>query len=304
MKKLSDLVYYQETLNKLSTTNTIRLVNAELEQFIYLTKSSDLISNLSAINHSLEEFNETFVKIKQDLKLTIEQEEKPLFQLSYQLHEEFPKFLPDHILDLRLNVHEEVKDIIRTRLKFYVGWQHAAMFIRPAKENFITQLLSAEPLYVLDHSYDLLAPTIDSFNDVYKNRVRQYTIDDINNQVYFEHIPDGQFGICVAFMYFDFKPLQVIKQYFIELYQKLKPGGTLAITFNNCDYAGAVKYAEVGWRCYTPGYLVKELAHSAGFEINYEWHEPQGAITWIELRKPGVLTSTRGGQILARIMPK
>ena len=304
MTKLSDLVNYKHELDKLSTVPAQVFTNSELEKLTHLTNSDTLTENLNSVKQAFYEFDDTVKRIKLDLKLAIEEAERPWFQESYRLYEqEICKQSTDHILNVCLNTHEIVKDTIRQRLNHYVNWQHAAMFIRPGREDFIKSVLSSEPLYILDRSYELLAPTVDTFNEIYKNRVRQYIIDDINN-VFLDKIPNNQIALCVAYMYFDYTPFEVLKKYFTELYQKLKPGGVLAFTFNDCDYIGAVKLVEMHFRCYTPGYLVKELAQSLGFEITYDWHEPDGAITWLELKKPGTLTSIKGGQILAKISPK
>ena len=303
MKKLSELISYKNQLNALSLREAQVFTNAEIEKYTYLTNSNELEDNLKFINIAFDNFNTAVDKIKHDLKLEIEEAERPWLQASYKLYENFRLYSNEDILNQRLYVHNNVKDLIRSRLTHYINWQHAAMFIRPGQEDFIKSILSAEPLYILDHNYDLLAPTVNNFNEIYKNRVRQCTIDDTND-IFLDKIPNGQIALCVAYMYFDYKPFEVLKQYFAEIYQKLKPGGALAFTFNDCDYDGAVKYVEMNYRCYTPGYLVKELAQSLGFEIKYEWHEPDGAITWLELKKPGELTSLKGGQILAKILPK
>ena len=75
------------------------------------------------------------------------------------------------------------------------------------------------------------------------------------------------------------------------------------MTFNDCDRAKAVMLVEHHYCCYTPGYLVRELAQSLGYEIAFAWND-QGPTTWLELRRPGERPSLRGGQALAKILPK
>jgi SAM-dependent methyltransferase len=305
MKKLSELVNYKNQLDALSTREAQVFTDLELGKFTHLINDPVLEDNLQVINSAFAEFDNTVTKIKQDLKVQIELAERPWFQESYRLHEqEIHTHSTDHILNFCSQTHQSVKDIIQSRLNLYSSWHHAAMLIRPAKENFINQLVSFDPLYVLDRTHELLAPGVEHFSEAYKNRLRQYTIEDVVSGTYLDKLPNDQFALCVAYMYFDYKPFEVLKQYFTELYQKLKPGGVLAFTFNDCDHDGAVQLVEMRFRCYTPGYLVKELAQSLGFEIIYDWHEPNGAITWLELRKPGVLSSIKGGQTLAKILPK
>lgn len=303
--KLSKLVNYQNQLDALSTVKAQEFTEFELGVFTHLIDDPELNDNFNSITQSFNEFNNSVRRIKQDLKLAIEIAERPWFLESYRLHEEEIHTHPvEHTLDFCAQAQESVKAIIESRLCLYNSWHHAAMFIRPAKEKFVEQLVSFDPLYVLDLSPELLAPCVARFEPAYQNRLRQYTIEDVFNQTYLDKIPNNQFALCVAYMYFDYRPFEVLKQYFAEIYQKLKPGGVLAFTFNDCDYVGAVELVERHFRCYTPGYLVKELAQTLGFEIVYSWHEADGAITWLELRRPGKLESLKGGQTLAKILPK
>ena len=49
--------------------------------------------------------------------------------------------------------------------------------------------------------------------------------------------------------------------------------------------------------------MVRGWAHHVGFEETFCYHD-DGPNTWIEFRKPGESTSLRGGQTLAKILPK
>jgi hypothetical protein len=73
------------------------------------------------------------------------------------------------------------------------------------------------------------------------------------------------------------------------------------MTFNDCDNEKAVRLAENYYACYTPGHLLKAAATRIGYEIYFIWNGNIPA-TWIELQKPGTLTTIRGGQALARVV--
>jgi hypothetical protein len=77
----------------------------------------------------------------------------------------------------------------------------------------------------------------------------------------------------------------------------------LLMTYNDCDRWQGVLSAETGTALYTPGSLITSFAESLGFEQTFSYHD-NGPWTWIELRKPGEWNSYRGGQALARILPK
>lgn len=304
--KLSKLVAYRNQLAALSIDSAKTFTNLELGKFTHLVDDPTLNQDLEDINTAFNTFNNTVTRLKQELKSAIEEAEKPWFQESYRLHEEeIWQHPPEHIFNMCVpNTSIQLKDIVETRLNLYARWHYAGMVIRPGKETFVNQLVSFDPLYVLDQSYELLSPCVGQFSTAYQRRLRQYTINDLTHDEILKKIPDGQFAFCVVYMYFNYKPLEVIKQYFAELYQKLKPGGVLAFTFNDCDWPEAVELVEQHFCCYTPGYLVKDLAESIGFEIKFEWHEKNYPNTWIELQKPGTLSSLKGGQTLAKILPK
>jgi hypothetical protein len=60
---------------------------------------------------------------------------------------------------------------------------------------------------------------------------------------------------------------------------------------------------EQGITGYTPGSLVRAWANYLGFEEVF-CHATGGPSVWIEFQKPGQSTSLRGGQSLAKILPK
>jgi hypothetical protein len=75
------------------------------------------------------------------------------------------------------------------------------------------------------------------------------------------------------------------------------------MTFNDCDRDKAVKLAEQRYACYTPGTMIQQFAATVGYNQIFSWNN-NGPTTWLELRKPGALTSLRGGQTLAKIVHK
>ena len=96
--------------------------------------------------------------------------------------------------------------------------------------------------------------------------------------------------------------MEVIRRYLTEILIKLRPGGILAMTFNDCDRHQAVRLVEQRFCCYTPGTLIRDLAQSLGYDISYEIII-DGSTTWLELTRPGEFTTLRGGQALMRVLP-
>ena len=116
-------------------------------------------------------------------------------------------------------------------------------------------------------------------------------------------IPDNQFGFCLAYNFFNYKPIEVIEVYLKEIHAKLKPGGTVALTFNDCDRSDGTELFERSFMCYTPGHALISRIESIGYEITYNFRT-DSSNTWLEIKKPGELTSMRGGQSLAKILYK
>lgn len=310
---LSDLVNYRCELEAMSTMALSRDVDINVEKITHLVETQSiqieefaktLQVQKQGIQESFTHFEKELTKLKSKLNELITTSEKPWFQESYRLYEqEMIHETSEYILNRRPTISAETEQFYRTRIVRYNDWRHPAMIIRPGRETYINELLASDPLYLVDESHDLLAPAMNLFNQQYQNRLRPYTINERNSEHILEKLPNGQFGLVFAYNFFNFRPFEIIKQYLAEIYEKLRPGGVLAITINDCDRAKGVMLAEQRFCCYTPGYLVRELAQSLGYQVLFSWSD-QGPTTWLELQKPGEFRSLRGGQALAKIIPK
>lgn len=311
--KLSNLVNYRCELEAMSTLELSRNTDINIEKITHLVDTQSvkleefaqrLHNQKQNIQQAFGDFEKDLTALKLELNKLIETTEKPWFAESYRLYEQEMIYeTTEYILDRRPEISKETEQFYRTRIVRYNDWHHPAMIIRPGRETYINELLASDPLYLIDESYDLLTPTMNLFNEQYQNRLRPYTINERNSDKILEKLPDGQFGLVFAYNFFNFRPFEVIKKYLTEIYEKLRPGGVLAMTFNDCDRPKGVVLVEQHFCCYTPGYLVRELAQSLGYEVVFSWTD-DGPSTWLELRKPGEFESLRGGQALAKIIPK
>jgi len=311
--KLSDLVNYQAQLNAMSSVAINRSSDIEIQKITHLVEtqtiqiaefSKKLQENQTSIHQTFEIFEHSLNELKSELKQLIETTEKPWFAESYRLYEQEMIYeTAEYILNRRPEITDETENFYRTRIVRYNSWQHPAMIIRPGRETYINELLASDPLYLVDESHDLLLPAMSQFNEQYQQRLRPYTINERNSDEILVKLPNGQFGLVFAYNFFNFRPFEIIRKYLSEIFKKLKPGGFLIMTFNDCDRAKGVILVEQHFCCYTPGYLVRELAQNIGYEIVFSWTD-QGPGTWLELRKPGNFKSLRGGQALAKIIPK
>ena len=318
----------------MTATTAKQYTDMELQKITHVSQDSELENLRISVLDTFDRFETEFNQLKQKICEQIAQEERPYIEDSYRTYEQnqavkyewFHMNLPevltnnylkdqyeirekniqqqvDTILNAGLDISEKAHDTILNRISRYSGWQHPAMILHPGVEPWIHHMVGNDPLYLVDESYDLLKPIMTQFNEVYQHRLRPYTIREDQEQDILWQLPNNQFGLILAYNYFNHKPFEVIRRYLTEIYTKLSPGGILVMTYNDCDRWPGVVAVETGVALYTPGSLIQSFAKSIGFEQDFTWHE-DGPWTWIELRKPGVRQSLRGGQALAKILPK
>lgn len=196
----------------------------------------------------------------------------------------------------------DLNDFIKLQVFKYVDWRYPGLLFRPLGSNCVDYMVGFDPLYLVDIDEEYLNPVVTNFNEAYQRRLRKYVIDDREEQPILDKLPQGQFGCVVAHNYFDIKSYKTVCRYLTEVFDLLKPGGVFVFTFNDCDYIKAIELVESFDKSYVPGHKIKETATTIGYQIIH--HETvNDQLTCIELQKPGELSSIRGGQTLARIMP-
>jgi SAM-dependent methyltransferase len=319
--KLSELIDFRNRLEELPVSIAERVAQDKLDilmntvnqphrqSMVQLTQPfiPELETSLKEIHSAFNNFSTRFEQLKQHVRDQIEEQEKYWFQESYRLFEEAEEcekndriLYSRQIIGTKSEQTLEAEDTLRARLSNYADWRWPGMIIRPGLENYVENMVGCDPLYIVDRDHDLLRPCLDRFPTLYQNRLRSYTTNDWNDQPILDKIPSNQFGICLACNVFNYRPLGIIRRYLEEIYTKLRPGGVLLMTYNDCDRSHAVMLVEQFCASYTPGYLVRELTQSIGFELIHTWSDG-GPSVWLELRKPGQLLSNRGGQSLAKI---
>ena len=308
---LSSIVGYLNHLDTLGVESAVG-VNGELANISYVIQNSqisfpqltdELVMVQSQVKMYLQQYDHVLHKIRQCVQDMIMQKESEYFNKSTQLYQSMQHETVEYILQ-RIRPIDTVKKLqLRSRLQTYTDWKYPGLVIRPAHSPWVEDLVALDPMYFVDTHEDLIAPATVQFPAEYQRRLRCYVIDEFNNQPIFEKLPQQQFGFVYGFDYFIFRPLEVIKQYLLEIFDLLRPGGTFFFNFNNCDRQGGVVLAENHFSCYTPARLIYQHAVELGYEIVH-CETIDAATTWVELKKPGQLTSVRGGQCLAGIFRK
>jgi SAM-dependent methyltransferase len=309
--KLSDIIAYRNHLEESTPLNGVLVAHDRLAPVLHTVKSNDiqlthLVDRLSQdyknVLGSIDHFEHTVDDIKDEISHLIQQMEPAYFAESYRLYsQEMIHDTAEYILNRRIEITPEVAGYITARIQAHGDWHHAGMIIHPGHEEWITYLVGHDPLYLVAPMSEMLDPAVLRFNDQYQRRLRTYTVTESVDNPILEYLPNNQFSFCLVYNFFNYKPQEIVNQYLTEIYQKLKPGGAVAFTFNDCDYAGAAALAERSFMCYTPGRTVLAHARAVGFQVRQRYRM-SNSTTWIELQRPGQLTSLKGGQSLAKVV--
>ena len=308
--KISKLVAYKNLLSAIDISPTKGLVDYEFNKIIEDLDSTDLFiddfnneitEQYKNISNSFDNFENKIKQIKNLLSLLIEDKIK---DTNVYLKEYDMKTINELVT-------YSTTSLISDRSKFnnlimkHVSWKYPAMIIRPGHEDYIQDMIGFDPLYLIDVNKEFLITGKQRFNELYQRRLREYIIGDRDQTSnILKELPDNQFGFCFVYNFFNKRPTELIVKYLEEIYTKLRPGGVIGLTFNNCEIASGVELVELGKSCYTLDSVITQKAKDIGYEIIYTEHFDPEPGTWLELKKPGELTSIKAGQILAKIVPK
>ena len=311
--KISTLAAYREVIEELRSDRLSQSVAREIDPIIHLisnhaiqmpTVLEQMQHDRDQMQQAVDRFDRQIQDLLDDLLDKIKGLEPSYLARSYQLYEEGLQYdSVDYVLDRRFPVDPDVEAYIQSRIQAHSDFHYPGMIIRPGREVWIEHMVACDPLYVVDTNHDLFEPVKKKFNPLYQSRLRYYAIRESSQEVMLDLMPDDQFGFVLAYNFFHYKPFEIMRAYLREIYRKLRPGGVLCMTFNDCDRRGAVELAERMMNCYTPGRMVLAVLESEGFVIEQNYRL-DAATNWVELRRPGKTTSLRGGQTLAKIVAK
>ncbi len=193
----------------------------------------------------------------------------------------------------------EYKNRFETLISKYAGWRHPSVYIRPNSTHFFNALKASDILYVMEQD-DVTEWLKENTSEKFYDKSIRFKLFNENKDTFIQHMyPAEQIGLIVMENFINFKPLEIIKQYLIESLAILKPGGHLLFTYNNCDLPSGARNFEEGLYCFTPGKMLKLMCETSGFEVIDETISDR--ISWFALKKPGELTSLKGGKCLGQI---
>jgi len=263
-----------------------------------------LIQDRIRLDQGFDQLDQTVQDLKQSIQLHMlplvdqvrEQNQTWWTQDEYQFSQTLD------CLQRRADFPSEQVDQLRAAVCKVQDWRWPAMIVRPGLDSFIDDMVSFDPLYLVDTNLDLLKPALERFPLQYQNRLCCYTVDEMSPDPMLAKLPQSQLAMCFAFYYFNFRPLNVIVRWLREVWHLLRPGGRMLFTYNDCDCVHGIMNSEMNWMAYTPGSEIRAQSQALGFDI-IEQHS-NDAVSWIHLGKPGQLESLRGSQTLAKIITR
>lgn len=309
---LSDLINYRNRLRQLEIGPIWEQSNHEFSKVFDLVKQSSIpvgnvVAELDSIHQTIYSQYEQFGLVLDQIKVRLdqilhEQGEPWILESTRRYFFDFDNQSDDWYLQRQSSIPQEDKDFYISRLQTYASWKFPGVMFRPGLYNLVQHMVCYDPLYLVDKKEDMLFPCQLEFPDQYRRRLRPVIIDEQSDDS-LSSLPDNQFGVALAYDYFNFLPLYIIEKILKQVYQKLRPGGTFCFTFNDCDTDKAMQLVENYRASYTPGRILKYQIKNIGYEITFEYNN-DSPTTWLEIRKPGQLTSIRGGQVMTQVKPK
>ena len=196
----------------------------------------------------------------------------------------------------RIYIDNDVEQLISQRINLHTEWRYPALEIGCRDGEWTKQLVAADPLYIIDRHEEFLDSTADKFTPEYQRRLRKYHLVDHKLSV----LPQKQFGFVFSWGYFNYISMPTMRKYLKQVFNLLRPGGVFMFSYNDADTPAGAGMAENFAQSYMPNSLLVPLVKELGYEIIAET-QPTANISWIEIKRPGVLTTVKAHQVMGEI---
>lgn len=304
--KFSEIVLIREQLKLVYNTSRISAEETILNQ--HLCGISDTIND-GQLRDEVRSVATDLNRVQSILKHNQDRYTELITHLDQRIREESAKFFTDNYkLELKYNAVEnirhvrvmpispEVRDELINKIQLYTDWKYPALEIGCRDGEWTQHLVAADPLYIVDHHREFVESATKDFPETYKNRIRVYLTDEHDLST----LPENQMNFVFCWNFLNYSSFDTVKEYLKEVKRTLRPGGVFLFSYNDGDRPGCAGMAENFFMSYIPKSMLIPLCESLGFELVGD-HARDQTVSWLELRKPGELTTNKAHQVLGEI---
>lgn len=223
-----------------------------------------------------------------------------IFSNNYDI-ENYYGTIDEHRNLRKLVYSNTIKNLIQSKIFLYTDWKYPALEIGCCDGDWTQFMIAADPLYITDRYPEFLEITSSKFNSAYQNRLRKYELKNHNLSIF----PYNQFSFIFSWDYFTFISMDTMKVYLKQIFQLLRPGGVFMCNYNDGDTVNGAANAEMFYQTYMPKSILISMIESMGFEtIATIDGDKDINVSWIEIKKPGILHTIKSHQVLGKILPQ
>lgn len=262
-----------------------------------------LIENLKVQNNNLTDY---IKKTIMDLNNQIESLTKDYHKSGYQfkvkdeviIHSPFGGVLAEN--KKKMEVQEDILEDIKVIIQSKSEWNYPSLEIGCGNNDISRCMPIGDPYYVTDMHKETLESLKNTFNEIYKRKVRCYLNSDLENYTNFSFLPQEQFKFILSWNVLNYYPKLEFKQFLSSCWNLLRPGGSMVFSYNDCDYKECVRkfYFGSSWMNES---MIREILKEVGLIIKNIHHSTE-SIHWVECEKPGDLSSVKMSPSIGRII--
>jgi hypothetical protein len=252
------------------------------------------------INHALNQFEEIHQQInqvRQPLITLVDDINQAIDVLASESLVKVDNKFFDYYHKIYFTVNEEIDQAVKSRIHQRADWHFPGLQLGCRNSKYTVDLVANDPLYLCDFDMSHIDQLSSQFNEIYNRRLRKYQI--FNNDL--SQLPQNQFGFVLSWMLFNYTELSMVDLYLKNLIKLLRPGGILMFSYNNGDILDSCRLSEQGGMSWISKRQLVKLSTQIGYEIIDSFDLPNDDtevkyISWIELKKPGELSTVKRSQ--------
>jgi len=285
-----------ETLNKIDTLTHIKSNNPNV-QYTFEDTIGHYQNILTLSNSVAISIKEQLDQVEKDIELAGGNLTNHTFDLNC--------INPAHRIPIE-SYTEKLFERVTTRIKTYCDWHYPALQLECREKIWADCMVTADPFYLASVTEDFVESIVQSYPPEYQRRLRVYNITKDSLSTF---LPINQYNFILSWNVLEYASANDIELVIKQAWELLRPGGTFMFSYNNCDLEQSARLAEVYAMSFTHQRRIKAFAESIGFTVsaveNHTLeHELYQNISWIEIKKPGKLITSKGHQVLGKILHK